>query len=449
MLTLPYEMIALLAAFAPEFSKPVWLLAQVLLVGAILSPHKRTVTTALRAMGLSQDRGFDKYHRVLYRDKWSGLRVSRILLRLLVTSFVAVGLPVLIGVDETIERRWGPKIVERGIYRDPVRSSKSYVVKASGLRWVSLMLIVDMAWIGRAWALPFLTVLAPSERYSQQRGRKHRKVLDKAAAMVRLVRWWLPDRDLVIVGDGAYAANELASYLHHFKRPVTLVSRFYLDAALYAEAYAIPTGRPRVKGDKLPNPQAHVDDPTSVWTSVTLPWYDGVPRLVEWLSGTALWYRIGVAPVAVRWVVVRDPLGEFDLQTFFCTLPIATPLQVLTWFVLRWCVETTFEEVRAHLGVETQRQWSSLAIQRTTPLLLGLFSFVTLLTDRLLTTETCPTRTAAWYAKPAPTFSDAIALVRRSLWLSAAFYTPAPTRLVQKVPPAFVERLLDMLCYAA
>ena len=183
MLTLPDEMIALLTAFGAEFSKNVWVLAQILLVGAILSPHKRTVTAALRAMGLSQEKGFDKYHRVLNRDKWSGLRLSHILLGLLVTSFVAVGVPVVIGVDETIERRWGPKIVERGIYRDPVRSSKSHVVKASGLRWVCLMLIVDIGWVGRAWALPFLTVLAPSERYDQQRGRKHRKVLDKAAAV--------------------------------------------------------------------------------------------------------------------------------------------------------------------------------------------------------------------------------------------------------------------------
>jgi len=449
MLTLPDEMIALLAEFAAEFSKSVWELAQVLLVGAVLSPHKRTVTAALRAMGLSQEKGFDKYHRVLNRDKWSGLRLSHILLGLLVTSFVAVGVPVVIGVDETIERRWGPKIVERGIYRDPVRSSKSHVVKASGLRWVCLMLIVDIGWVGRAWALPFLTVLAPSERYDQQRRRKHRTVLDKAAAMVRLVRWWLPERDLIIVGDGAYAANEFASYLHHFKRPVTLVSRFYLDAALYGEAYAIPKGRPRVKGAKLPNPQAHVDDPTSVWTTVTVAWYDGLPRPVEWLSGTALWYRIGIAPVCVRWVVVRDPLGTFDLQTFFCTLPTALPLQILSWFILRWCVETTFEEARAHLGLETQRQWSTLAIQRTTPLLLGLFSFITLLTNRLLTTADCPVRTAAWYAKPAPTFSDAMALVRRSLWLSVAFYTPTPTLLVYKTPPWLVEPLLDTLCYAA
>lgn len=235
MLTLPAEMIALLGAFGPEFSKSVWVLAQVLLVGAILAPHKRTVTAALRALGLSQVKGFEKYHRVLNRDHWSGLRLSRSLLVLLVMTFVAVGVSVLIGVDETIERRWGPKIVQRGIYRDPVRSSKSHVVKASGLRWVCRMLIVDIAWTGRAWALPFLTVLAPSERYDQQRSRKHRKILDKAAAMVRLVRWWLPDHELISVGDGTYAATAFAAYLQHFKRPVTLVSRFYLDAALYGQ----------------------------------------------------------------------------------------------------------------------------------------------------------------------------------------------------------------------
>ncbi len=316
MLTLPAEMIALLAVFAPEFSKSVWVLAQVLLVGAILSPHKRTVTAALRAMGLSEERHFDKYHRVLNRDQWSGLALSRIVLVLLVGAFVAVGVPVLIGIDETIERRWGPKIVQRGIYRDPVRSSKSHVVKASGLRWVCFMLIVDIPWTRRAWALPFLTVLAPSERYDQQRGRKHRKVLDKAAAMARLVRWWLPEHEIVIVGDGTYAAAALAAYLQHFRRPVTLVSRFYLDAALYSDPYAIPKGRTRVKGDKLPNPQHHADDPASVWTSVTLPWYDGLPRTIEWLSGTALWYRVGIPPVALRWLVVRDPLGEFELQSF-------------------------------------------------------------------------------------------------------------------------------------
>jgi hypothetical protein len=211
MLTLPAEMIALLAAFEPEFSKPVWLLAQVLLVGAILAPHKRTVSAALRAMGLSGERQFGKYPRVLNRDQWSGLRLSRILLMLLVTTFVAAGLPVLIGVDETMERRWGPKIIERGIYRDPVRSSKSHVVKASGLRWISLMLIVDIPWIGRAWALPFLTVVAPSKGYEERLGRTHRTGVDKASALGRLVRWWLLDREIIIAGDGASARNEFAS----------------------------------------------------------------------------------------------------------------------------------------------------------------------------------------------------------------------------------------------
>jgi hypothetical protein len=203
MLTLPVEMRALLASFGPAFSKPVWVLAQVLWLGAILAPHKRTVTSALRAMGLSHDHPFEKYQRVLNREQWSGLRLSRILLGRLVTTFVAAGMPVVIGVDETIERRWGPKIIERGISRAPVRSSQSHVVKASGLRWLSFLLIVDIPWIGRAWALPFLTVVAPSQGYDERRGRQHRTGVAQASALVRLVRGWLPDREIIIAGEGA------------------------------------------------------------------------------------------------------------------------------------------------------------------------------------------------------------------------------------------------------
>jgi hypothetical protein len=193
----------LLACFARAFSKPVWRLAHGLLVGALLAPPKRTVTAARRAMGLSQDRPFEQYHRVLNGDPGRGRRLSRILLGRRVTTLVAVGLPVLIGIDEPIERRWGPKIIERGSDRDPVRSSQSPGVQASGLRWISLLLSVAIPWIGRAWALPFLSVVAPSQGYAARRGRKQRTGVDKAAALLRWVREWLPDRERVIAGDGA------------------------------------------------------------------------------------------------------------------------------------------------------------------------------------------------------------------------------------------------------
>jgi hypothetical protein len=188
------------APFAPLFSGRVWRHAQVLLGGAILAPGRRTVAAALRVMGLERERRFERYHRVLNRARWSGLSASRVLLSLLVTVLVPSG-PLLVGIDETLERRRGAKIAAKGIYRDAVRSSHSHFVKASGLRWVCLMLLVPIIWADRVWALPFMTVLAPSERYNREHGRRHKKLTDWARQLLLLVRRWWPDRTLVAVAD--------------------------------------------------------------------------------------------------------------------------------------------------------------------------------------------------------------------------------------------------------
>jgi hypothetical protein len=194
MRTLPAMMLHLLNPFVPLFSRRVWPHVQLLLAGAILAPGKRTVSVALRVMGLGQTEQFQRYHRVLNRAAWSGRETSRVLLGLLVRTFVPSG-PLVIGVDETLERRWGKKITAKGIYRDPVRSTHERFVKASGLRWVCLMLLVPVPWAGRVWALPFLSVLAPSERYAKERGKRHKKITDWAQQMLLLVRRWWPERE--------------------------------------------------------------------------------------------------------------------------------------------------------------------------------------------------------------------------------------------------------------
>src|SRR3954470_24915026 len=153
MQTLPPAMLQLLAPFAPLFSRRVWRHALVLVAGTLLAPGKRTVCAALRAMGLSQTKRWSCYHRVLNRAKWSSLAVARVLLGQLVAVFAPTGV-LVVGLDETIERRWGPQIAAKGLYRDAVRSSKGYFVKVSGLRWRCLLL-VPLPWAGRAWALPF------------------------------------------------------------------------------------------------------------------------------------------------------------------------------------------------------------------------------------------------------------------------------------------------------
>ena len=162
MRTLPPKMVQVLASFAPLFSKRVWQHAQLLLMGAILAPGRRTVGSALRAMGLDREKRFHRYHRVLSRARWSSLKASRILLGLLLEAFVVGNGPLILGVDETLERRWGKKISARGVYRDPVRSTHEDFVKSSGLRWVCVMLLVEVPWASRVWALPFLSALAPS-----------------------------------------------------------------------------------------------------------------------------------------------------------------------------------------------------------------------------------------------------------------------------------------------
>jgi DDE superfamily endonuclease len=173
MLTVPVTLTRLIVKFAPVFSKRVWEHVQILVVGALLAPGTRTVTAVLRVMGLSQERHFQNYHRVLNRARWSSLAVAQVLLGLVVRSFASTG-AVVIGLDDTLERRRGQQIKAKGIYRDPVRSSHSHMVKASGLRWLCAMVLAEIPWARRVWALPFLTALRPSQRYHQQRGQHHK-----------------------------------------------------------------------------------------------------------------------------------------------------------------------------------------------------------------------------------------------------------------------------------
>jgi len=451
MLDLPPKIIQVLRSFKGTLSERVWEWAKVLLIGAILAPGERTVAAILRVMGRSNEQQFQNYHRVLNRAKWSSRAVSQILLLLLVNLFVPAIGPVVMGIDETIERRHGSKIAARGIYRDPVRSSQEFFVKTSGLRWISLMLLTPIPWTQRVWALPFLTVLAPSQRFHEQRGKRHKTITDWARQMIRQVHRWLPERALVIVGDGSYAVVEFLANVIRLPL-VTMMTRLRLDAGLYDPAPARQAGkkgRPAVKGKRQPTLAKRLSDPATVWQTSTVSWYGGITRSVEMATGTALWYHAGVPPVPMRWVLIRDPQGKFAAQAVLCTDQSADPVQILDWFVMRWPVEVTFHEVRTHLGVETQRQWSDLAIVRTTPALLGLFSLVTIFAHQLLDGHPLPVRQAAWYSKALPTFSDTLAFVRQHLWSSHFFCRSSSTHEVIEIPRALFDRLVDTLAFTA
>lgn len=435
-----------LSPFRTALTAPSFANACVLVTGALLAPARRTVTAALHLSDPAGKGHFTNYHRLLNRARWSARELARRLLLLLVAAFVPTG-PVVVGLDDTIERRWGGKIKARGIYRDPVRSSHGHFVKASGLRWLSAMLLVPIAWAGRIWALPFLTVLCPSERYAIEHKRRHKLLTDWARQAALQITRWLPDRQLVMVADSSFAAIDLLNALRY---RLCVITRLRLDARLFdppPPRTPHQVGRPAIIGQRQPNLAARLEDPDTQWQSLMVTgWYGQTERRVEIVSGTALWHHPG-RYVPIRYVLVRDPTGEFRPQAFLSTDTAANPLDMLRWFIRRWSTEVTFAEVRRHLGVETQRQWSDKAIARTTPALLALFSLVALWSNAMphaaLTIRAVP-----WYPKPRPTFADALAAIRRELWTEIIARSP-PDADPAKIPRSVLNHLTELACYPA
>jgi DDE superfamily endonuclease len=447
----PPILVTLMAPFRGFFTAPVWDHILVLVTGAVLTPGKHTVSAVLHIMGLSQAADFALYHHVLSRARWDSRAIAGTLLTMIVDRFQPEG-AVVIGIDDTIERRWGAKIAARGIYRDPVRSSHGHFINASGLRWLAFMTMVPLPWTPRRWALPFLTVLAPSQRYADSKGRRHKTLTDWARQGILQIKRWLPDRLIVIVADSSFAAIDLIAAV---RRHVCFVTRLRLDASLFEpapERSPGQRGRPRKKGRKLPKLADVLADPATVWSTITMTqWYGGKRCDLQTATGTAVWYHAGLPPLPIRWVLTRDPEGIRKPQAFLCTDLTVSVTTMLQWFVYRWAMETTFQETRLHLGVETQRQWSDLAIARTTPALFGLFSLVTLWAAEAKLAAALHPRSSAWYTKQAPTFSDAIATVRRVLWdvrQSPDLATSRQSSDLVKIPAAILKGLTDALCYA-
>lgn len=478
MRTLPAELLNLIVVFQPLFTKPTWEQTQILLLGALLQRGKRTVTACLRVLGLSQETGFQNYHRVLNRAQWSAWQASRILLGLLLLLLPA-GSAVVIGADDTIERRRGRTIKGLGCYRDPVKSSHKYVVKCFGLKWLALMLLLKLPWSSRIWALPFLTVLCRAKqtgqtaklwhtrrrrrrsknkkkcqvtvRLSKATPRQHKTAIDILMILIRQVHRWLPDRLVVLVVDGGYAAVKLALVCAHTPN-LALVTRLRWDASLYhlpAERAAGQRGPTASKGAPQRSLKEYAARRDTRWEESEVAWYGGQKKKLWLFSRTALWHTPGEEPVAIRYVIARDPEGKLRDEVFASTKLDATPAQIIEWVVMRWSVETTFEEAREHLGLETQRQWSDLAIARTTPCLLGLFSLVVLLTRRLQPDGQVPRLTAAWYEKPEATFSDCLILVRKHLWRSLNYVDSASEAESVSFPAPVWEHLLSCLAGAA
>jgi len=435
MLTLPPGFQSTISGFSTAFRKDVWPKAQLLLTGAILCPGSRTACNLLRSVGLQGERCFPKFHRLLSLDKWSAKWLSGVLLKLLVNSFTAPGEPLVFGIDDTIERRWGRKISKRGIYRDPVRSSKSHFVKCSGLRWLSLMLLTKLPWLeaGVYWALPVLSALCPSERFYESRGKQPKKLTDWARQIIT----WLSreckglNRPVYLTGDGSFATYEL--FMHAQSLGIGMIARMKLNARLFN----LPHPQ-RTKGKRGPKPlvgapladmEKQLTAPCVNWTNLIFSeWYGNRNKEMMITSGVAIWHKSNTLMVKIQWVLIKDPQGKLEPVLLACTNTTLAAEKIVTFFVRRWRVEVTFAEVRRHLGVETQRQWSDLAIERSTPCLLALVSIVCLMANTLHIQKPLQPNATAWYRKKIITFSDVLAAVRLELLqkakLSTSYFKP-------------------------
>src|SRR5918998_1496932 len=419
-LHLPPGFTAWLAPFLAAFSRRTRLTVAALAVGALLSVGPRTVAACLRVLGLAEHPGFAAFHRVLNRNTWPGLALARTLLRMVVAAFAPSG-PIVIGVDHTLERRHGRRIGPAGHFYDA----------------------------GRLWALPVLTALTPSKAWSERHGRRHRPVTEWARRLLLVLRRWLPDRPIVAVMDGEFAALDL---LHALRPRMTGIARLRRDARLFDPPGGWDRrGRPfRSKGERQPSLLARTTDPATRWRRVvqaSRACWRGGEGWIEYAHGTARWHHPGKPIVPILWVLVRYPDGKREPEAFLCTDAEASPREVLDLFSRRWAMETTYEEARAHLGVETQRQWSDPAVFRTTPLLLGLHSVVALYVHQHADRLALSPRRAAWYPKPAATFADALARLRQHLWLERVVTSAGEADMTEPIPPG-LRRLVEAACYA-
>jgi hypothetical protein len=313
-----------------------------------LAQGRRTVAAALRASGNEQAGNWSCFHQVLNRARWSPLAVSRQLLLLIVETFVPAGACVDLVIDETLERSFGSKSSLRGHDRDSALSSREREVRSPGLRWIVMAVVVTLPWTKQRWALPFLCVLAITPEVSERLGKRHKTIAMWAHQMMSLVRRWLPDRSIKLMGDTAYSVLELG--LHAKAQQMTLITTGRLDAVLHEpppERTRHTIGRPRVVGARLPALEQVLQDPETAWQKLTLDWYGQGNRTLEICTGTALWYRYGCAPLLIRWVLTRDPAGKRPPKAIFSTDPTQTAEQIIRDFMKRWSLEVTFEESRA------------------------------------------------------------------------------------------------------
>ena len=442
---LPPEAHPLVQVLALQFTSPTYQRFSALLVGAVLTTGRRTVANLLRTLRHLAPGHPADYRRVLSRAPWSGVRLGCALARFLLDHVAPDGPVHLVG-DDTVDGHPGRTVYGKARHRDPVRSSHAFTAWRYGHRWVVLAVLVKFPFAARRWALPVLVDLYRTPEVSRAEGVRHRTPAQLLCRLLRLVLIRFPGRRFVFAGDSSYGTHEVARFCHRHRGRLTLVSKLCPDANLYAPPPPYRgSGRPRVKGDRVPKPSQAAA--TASRTRLTVAWYGGGTRRVEAATGTGHWYKGGGGLVPVRWVFVKDATGTHRDEYLFTTDVGLTAGAVVGTYCGRWSIETTFQECRSGLGLESTRGRCRSTVLRAAPCLFGLYSVVAVLFHAL--PESKRVGAVAWPGKAAVTFSDALSAVRRWLWAEAVLPRAGDAEALRKLPAPVRELLLTTLAPAA
>lgn len=442
----PVELEPLLLALAPAFTTPTFRRFVTLLVAAIVTPGRRTVANLLRTVGGRLCGHRTSYQRVLSNAHWSALQVACLLSRFVVRHVLPTGVITLVG-DDTVDGHKGKNVYGKARHRDPVRSTHSYTAFRYGHKWVVLAVLVRFSFARRPWALPLLIDLYYSAQDNQRRHRPHRTPPQIMRRLLRVLLRWFPERCFVFVGDGGYGTHELARFCQTHQPRLSLISKFHPKANLYRPPPRYcGHGRPRVKGEALPKPCEVVAQRQRL-RRLKVDWYGGSRRQVAVVTGAGQWYKSGAGLVGVRWVFVQDRSGTHREEYFFTTDPRLTPSAIIGYYTSRWNIETTFEEMRSYLGLETTRGWCERTVLRAAPCLFGLYTVVAVLYQSLPKAKRGGS--IQWPGKSGVTFSDALHAVRRWLWADYLFAQADPKGHLQKLDPQLRQLILSSLAPAA
>ena len=437
---------SLLDCLAGGFTRPTFLRIVVLALATILTIGQRTVCNLLRTLGALAPGHPSSYHKVFSKRRWCCWRLARGLCGWVFDHLVPDG-NVLLAGDDTVDEHKGDKVFGKGCHRDPVRSSHSYTAYRWGHKWVVLSVLIRFPFARRQWALPLLVALYRSAADNLKAGRRHKTPQQLLRQLGCVLLRWFRQRRFVLAGDGDYNAHETAGFVSRRRGRLSLVSKFYPNARLYEPAppYA-GRGRPRVKGAKLPTPREVVA--SAARSRLNVAWYGGGRRDVEVVSGTGHWYKAGQGLVEVRWVFVHDLTGTHRDEYFFTTDVTMSVQEVIETYVGRWNEETTFQEMRSYLGLETTRGWKEKTVLRVGPCLFGLYTVVACWYSQL-PRRYAGVRAVDWVGKQDVTFSDALTAVRRWLWLEWVFAIPGYQPAFAKLARPFRSLLLHALAPAA